>query len=282
MASLGGVGPDEFERLSKAGVGGIELRRIGGASRRRTTSAYCMHGIEVPRTGLSGDAELRIRRDRDGPMEGDRHDPQRGPRRKRADQAFVRVLRGQPVPQRLRRGESDHGAHRHRPGRSRRICAASSDPAAVGVAGRAELCSVAARRRSPLLQTGGLSDDDDPAEQLGRRSPERALRLRLWVDPLMLRLLFQNLEQTLGPALSQVSLFFYFGGLTLLVFVVLVPVWRGWVEGGGAGVGGGRGWGGSCPKCGGIKNVAGRRGGGFGLGPHNSRNVRPLAGFSRR
>ena len=35
----------------------------------------------------------------------------------------------------------------------------------------------------------------------------------------MLRLLFQNLEQTLGPALSQVSLFFYFGGLTLLVFV---------------------------------------------------------------
>jgi len=42
----------------------------------------------------------------------------------------------------------------------------------------------------------------------------------------MLRLLFQNLEQTLGPALSQVSLFFYFGGLTLLVFVVLVPVWR--------------------------------------------------------
>src|SRR2546422_2549608 len=238
MASLGGVGPYEFERLSKAGVGGIELRRIGGASRRRTTSAYCMHGIEVPRTGLSGDAELRIRRDRDGPMEGDRHDPQRGPRRKRAHQAFVRVLRGQPVPQRLRRGERDHGAHRHRPRRSRRICAASPDPEAVRVAGRPELCSVAARRRSPLLQTGGLSDDDDPAEQLGRRSPQRALRLRLWVDPLMLRLLFQNLEQTLGPGLSQVSLFFYFGGLTLLVFVVLVPVWRVWGMGVGAGVGG--------------------------------------------
>src|SRR2546427_8329395 len=229
MASLGGVGPDEFERLSKSGVGGIELRRIGGASRRRTTAAYGVHGIEVACTGLSGDAELRIRRDRDGPMEGDRHDPQRGPRRKRAHQAFVRVLRGQPVPQRLRRGENDHGAHRHRPGRSRRICAASSDPEAVRVAGPPELCSVAARRRSPLLQTGGLSDDDDPAEQLGRRSPQRALRLRLWVDPLMLRLLFQNLEQTLGPALSQLSLFFYFGGLTLLVFVVLVPVWRGWV-----------------------------------------------------
>src|SRR2546426_10850026 len=241
MASLGGVGPYEFERLSKAGVGGIELRRIGGASRRRTTSAYCMHGIEVPRTGLSGDAELRIRRDRDGPMEGDRHDPQRGPRRKRAHQAFVRVLRGQPVPQRLRRGESDHGAHRHRPGRSRRIRAASSDPEAVGVAGRPELGGVAARRRSPLLQTGGLSDDDDPAEPLGRRSPERALRLRLWVDPLMLRLLFQNLEQTLGPALSQVSLFFYFGGLTLLVFVVLVPVWRGLAVGGVARRGGGPG-----------------------------------------
>src|SRR2546426_6789679 len=264
MASLGRVGPDEFERLSEAGVGGIELRRIGGASRRRTTSAYCVRGAQVPRAGLSGDAELRIRRDRDGPMEGDRHDPQRGPRRKRAHQAFVRVLRGQPVPQRLRRGESDHGAHRHRPGRSRRICAASPDPEAVRVAGRAELCGVAARRRSPLLQTGGLSDDDDPAEQLGRRSPERALRLRLWVDPLMLRLLFQNLEQTLGPALSQVSLFFYFGGLTLLVFVVLVPVWRGLVEGVGAGGGGETGWGVGRPKYGEGTNRGGRQRGPFG------------------
>src|SRR3989475_8189596 len=280
MSSFGRVGTDEFERLSEAGVGGIELRRTGGASRRRTTSAYCLHGIEMPRAGLSGDAELRIRRDRDGPMEGDRHDPQRGPRRKRAHQAFVRVLRGQPVPQRLRRGESDHGAHRHRPGRSRRICAASSDPAAVRVAGRPELSGVAARRRSPLLQTGGLSDDDDPAEQLGRRSPERALRLRLWVDPLMLRLLFQNLEQTLGPALSHASLFFYFGGLTLLVFVVLVPVWRVWIEGVTAGMGIGRGGGVACPNIRKRKIVAGRRGGGFERGLDISRIVRLWALFS--
>src|SRR5437899_9682138 len=194
-------------------------------------------------------------------MEGDRHDPQRGPRRKRAHQAFVRVLRGQPVPQRLRRGENDHGAHRHRPGRSRRIRAASPDPEAVRVAGRPELGGVAARRRSPLLQTGGLSDNDDPAEQLGRRSPQRALRLRLWVDPLMLRLLFQNLEQTLGPALSQVSLFFYFGGLTLLVFVVLVPVWRVWLEGVTAGVGMERRWGGAWQNRGELTVGARREGG---------------------
>ena len=42
----------------------------------------------------------------------------------------------------------------------------------------------------------------------------------------MLRLLFQSIEQSLGQSLSQISLLFYCGGLTLLVFVILVPVWR--------------------------------------------------------
>jgi hypothetical protein len=42
----------------------------------------------------------------------------------------------------------------------------------------------------------------------------------------MLRLLFQSIEQSLGQSLSQVSWLFYCGGLTLLVFVILVPVWR--------------------------------------------------------
>jgi len=75
----------------------------------------------------------------------------------------------------------------------------------------------------------------------------------------MLRLLFQNLEQTLGPALSQVSLFFYFGGLTLLVFVVLVPVWRVWIEGVTAGMGIERRWVMTCHNCGKLTIVAGRR-----------------------
>ncbi len=42
----------------------------------------------------------------------------------------------------------------------------------------------------------------------------------------MLRLLFQSIEQGLGQSLSQISWLFYGGGLTLLVFVILVPVWQ--------------------------------------------------------
>jgi len=43
---------------------------------------------------------------------------------------------------------------------------------------------------------------------------------------LMLRLLFQSIEQGLGQSLSQVSWLVFGGGLTLLVFVILVPLWR--------------------------------------------------------
>ena len=43
---------------------------------------------------------------------------------------------------------------------------------------------------------------------------------------LMLRLLFQSIEQGLGQSLSQVSWLVFGGGLTLLVFVILVPPWR--------------------------------------------------------
>src|SRR5437588_775236 len=42
----------------------------------------------------------------------------------------------------------------------------------------------------------------------------------------MLRLLFQSIEQGLGQSLSQVSWLVFGGGLTLLVFVILVPLWR--------------------------------------------------------
>src|SRR5438132_13798772 len=42
----------------------------------------------------------------------------------------------------------------------------------------------------------------------------------------MLRLLFQRIEQGLGQSLSQVSWLVFGGGLTLLVFVILVPPWR--------------------------------------------------------
>ena len=75
----------------------------------------------------------------------------------------------------------------------------------------------------------------------------------------MLRLLFQNLEQTLGPSLSQVSLLFYCGGLTLLVFVVLVPVWRVWIECVVARTGMERRWVMRCPKCGKRTIVVSRR-----------------------
>src|SRR5438128_8276820 len=87
----------------------------------------------------------------------------------------------------------------------------------------------------------------------------------------MLRLLFQNLEQTLGPALSQVSLFFYFGGLTLLVFVVLVPVWRVWIAGVAAGMGIGRRRGVTCHNCGKLPVGAGRRSGIWECGPDTPR-----------
>lgn len=75
----------------------------------------------------------------------------------------------------------------------------------------------------------------------------------------MLRLLFQNLEQTLGPSLSQVSLLFYWGGLTLLVCVVLAPVWRVWIEGVTASMGMERRWVMTCHNCGKLTIVAGRR-----------------------
>jgi len=66
----------------------------------------------------------------------------------------------------------------------------------------------------------------------------------------MLRLLFQNLEQTLGPSLSQVSWLWYSGGLTLLAFVGLVPAWRVWIEAMAVRTGMERRWVMRCPKCG--------------------------------
>jgi hypothetical protein len=46
----------------------------------------------------------------------------------------------------------------------------------------------------------------------------------------MLRLIFQNIEQSFGPSLSPASWLFYCGGLTLLAVVVVVPIWRVWME----------------------------------------------------
>jgi hypothetical protein len=42
----------------------------------------------------------------------------------------------------------------------------------------------------------------------------------------MLRLLFQSLEQSLGPALAPIALVIYWSGLMLLALVVLVPMYR--------------------------------------------------------
>lgn len=74
----------------------------------------------------------------------------------------------------------------------------------------------------------------------------------------MLRLLFQNLEQTLGPSLSQVSLLVYCGGLTLLLVVILVPVWRVWMEYLTTRTGMERHWVMTCGRCGTRTTVTGR------------------------
>lgn len=46
----------------------------------------------------------------------------------------------------------------------------------------------------------------------------------------MLQLLFQSLEQSLGPYLSEASYFLYLGGFALLACVVVVPVGRVWLD----------------------------------------------------
>jgi len=74
----------------------------------------------------------------------------------------------------------------------------------------------------------------------------------------MLRLLFQNLEQTLGPSLSHVSLLVYCGGLTLLLVVILVPVWRVWMEYLTTRTGMERYWVMTCGRCGTRTTVTGR------------------------
>ncbi len=75
----------------------------------------------------------------------------------------------------------------------------------------------------------------------------------------MLRLLFQNIEQSLGPSLAQVSLLLYWGGLALLLLVVLAPVWRVWVESLTARTGMEQRWVMICPHCQKRTTVTGRR-----------------------
>ncbi len=74
----------------------------------------------------------------------------------------------------------------------------------------------------------------------------------------MLRLLFQNIEQSFGSSLSPVSLLVYCGGLTLLGVVVLVPVWRVWMEYATARIGMERHWVMTCGRCGTRTIVSGR------------------------
>ena len=74
----------------------------------------------------------------------------------------------------------------------------------------------------------------------------------------MLRLIFQNIEQSFGPSLSPVSWLFYCGGLTLLGVVVLVPVWRVWMEYQIMRLGMERHWVMTCGRCGTRTIVSGR------------------------
>src|SRR5207247_2525494 len=74
----------------------------------------------------------------------------------------------------------------------------------------------------------------------------------------MLRLIFQNIEQSFGPSLSPVSWLFYCGGLTLLGVVVLVPIWRVWMEYQIMRLGMERHWLMACGPCGTRTLVSGR------------------------
>jgi len=65
----------------------------------------------------------------------------------------------------------------------------------------------------------------------------------------MLRLLFQNIEQSLGPSLVQVSSLLYWGGLALLLLVALAPVWRVWMESLTVRTGMEQRWLMTCPNC---------------------------------
>jgi hypothetical protein len=74
----------------------------------------------------------------------------------------------------------------------------------------------------------------------------------------MLRLIFQNIEQSFGPSFSPVSWLFYCGGLTLLGVVVVVPIWRVWMEYQIMRTGMERHWVMTCGRCGTRTIVSGR------------------------
>jgi hypothetical protein len=74
----------------------------------------------------------------------------------------------------------------------------------------------------------------------------------------MLRLIFQNIEQSFGPSLSPASWLVYCVGLTLLGVVVLVPIWRVWMEYQIMRTGMERHWVMTCGRCGTQTIVSGR------------------------
>ena len=74
----------------------------------------------------------------------------------------------------------------------------------------------------------------------------------------MLRLLFQSLEQSLGPSLSQAAAVIYWSGLILLACTVLVPAYRVMMEYAAARRGLEQQWVITCRNCGKLTMVRGR------------------------
>jgi len=66
----------------------------------------------------------------------------------------------------------------------------------------------------------------------------------------MLRLIFQNIEQSFGASLAAFSWLLYCGGLVLVAVVVLAPVWRVWMESTISRLGMERHWVMTCGRCG--------------------------------